>query len=259
MKKDVKKKKASPVINALFLIAGIAMIVYYVLLGIAVRFGQSLQFMWLLGGLICVARFIFWLKPRRFPKGLLVFLRSCAAILLAVFLAVEGIIIAGGAMKPQQGLDCIIVLGARVNGREPSGALRNRIDVAGEYLRANPDTIAVLSGGKGSDEDISEAQCMFERLTAQGIDPNRLIMEDRSTDTSENMRFSRELLPEDAESIGIVTNNFHMFRSLAIARKEGLQNPCGIPVATSLISFPHYMMREFFGMAYDFVRGNLAF
>ena len=100
---------------------------------------------------------------------------------------------------------------------------------------------------------------MFERLTAQGIDPNRLIMEDQSTDTSENMRFSRELLPEDAESIGIVTNNFHMFRSLAIARKEGLQNPCGIPVATSLFSFPHYMMREFFGMAYDFVRGNLTF
>ena len=257
--KKYAKIKASPVINILFLIAGIAMIVYYILLGVFVRFGQSLQFLWLAVGLLCVARFFFWLKPKKFPKGLLIFIRSCVGALVALFIAVEGIILFGCMMTPVQDLDCIIVLGARVNGREPSGALRNRIEVAGEYLEANPDTIAILSGGQGSDEEISEAQCMYENLTAMGIDPERLIMEDNSTDTSENMRFSRELIPEGAQNIGIVTNNFHIFRSLAIARAEGLENISGVPVPTSLLSYPHYMMREFIGVAWDFVRGNLAF
>lgn len=259
MKNKTGKIKASPAINALFLIAGLAMIAYYILLGVAVRFGQSLQFLWLAVGLVCVARFFFWLKPRKFPRGLLIFIRSCVGVLVALFIAVEGVIFFGGTMKPAQNLDCIIILGAKVNGREPSGALRNRIDTAGEYLKANPDAIAILSGGKGSDEEISEAQCMYERLTAQGIDPERLILEDSSTDTSENMRFSRELIPENVENIGIITNNFHIFRSMAIARKEGLENTSGIPVATSLISYPHYMMREFVGVVYDFVRGNMAF
>ena len=257
--KKTDKIKASPVINALFLIAGLMMIAYYIALGAAVRFGQSLQWLWLAVGLVCMARFFFWLKPKRFPRGLLIFIRSCVGVMVALFIAVEGVIFFGGIMEPKENIDCIIILGAKVNGREPSGALRNRIDVAGEYLEANPDTIAILSGGQGSDEEISEAQCMYERLTARGISPDRLIMEDQSTDTSENMRFSRVLIPENTQSIGIVTNNFHIFRSLAIARKEGLENISGVPVATSLISYPHYMMREFVGVAWDFVRGNMAF
>ena len=259
MNKKTGKIKASPVINVLFLIAGLMMIAYYILLGVCVRFGQSLQYLWLAVGLVCVARFIYWLKPRKFPRGLLIFIRSCVAALVALFITVEGVIFFGGMATPKNDIDCIIVLGAKVNGREPSGALRNRIDRAGEYLEANPETIAILSGGQGADEEISEAQCMYERLVKRGIDPERLILEDNSTDTSENMRFSRELIPENCESTGIVTNNFHMFRSLAIARKEGLENASGIPVATSLISYPHYMMREFVGIAWDLVRGNLEF
>lgn len=260
MKRNSKHIQASPVVNMLFLIAGIAMIAYYILLGVCVRFGQSLQFLWLAVGFLCVARFFFWRKPRRFPRGLLIFLRSCVGALVALFIVVEGIIFCGGMLvSPEQNLDCIIVLGARVNGSTPSGALRNRIEVAGEYLEANPDAIAVLSGGQGVDEDISEAQCMYEHLTARGIEPQRLIIEDRSTDTCENMHFSLALLPDECQTIGIVTNNFHIFRSLAIARKEGLGDVSAVPVATSLLSLPHYMMREFIAVAYDFVRGNMAF
>ncbi|MBP3410386.1 MAG: YdcF family protein [Clostridia bacterium] len=185
------------------------------------------------------------------------FLRVCVIALVCVFFAVEGIILAAGFTPAPQGLDAIIVLGAKVNGREPSGALRNRIQVAGEYLEANPDTIAVLSGGQGSDEDISEAQCMYENLVAMGIDPARLILEDRSTDTSENLLYSRELIPEDSR-VGLVTNNFHIFRSLALARGLGWDVK-GVPVATSWFSIPHYYMREFVGVVYDGVRGNLAF
>lgn len=247
--------------NWLVLLLGIAMIAYYLALGICVRFGQSLQFLWLLGGVACILRWAYWLwadkRGKLPPKKPVVVLRVLLAVCLAFFLAVEGIIMAAGFASAPQGLDCIIVLGAKVNGREPSGALRNRIQVAEEYLKANPATVAVLSGGQGSDEEISEAQCMYENLVAAGIDPARLTMEDQSTDTSENLIFSRALVPEGA-SVGLVTNNFHIFRSLALARKLGW-NVSGVPVATSWFSIPHYFMREFAGVMYDGLRGNLAF
>lgn len=254
-------KRTGKTVNLIVLLIGLAMIAYYFALGFAVRFGQSLQFLWLLGGLLCVGRFLYWRRversgkyPRRTPLRVL---RALFALALVFFLAVEGVILAAGLCVAPRGLDYIVVLGARVDGRVPSGALRNRIQVAGEYLAANPETCAVLSGGQGADEEISEAQCMYEQLVAAGVDPARLILEDRSTDTSENLRFSRQLIPEGA-SVGLVTNNFHIFRALALARGLGWQGVQGIPVATSVISVPHYYMREFVGVVYDGLRGNLA-
>lgn len=254
-------KKSEKIINWIVLALGVGMIVYYLLLGICVRFGQSLQFLWLLAGGACVLRSIWWMwadHRGKCPRGkVLACLRGIVCAGIVCFLLVEAVILAAGSGSAPQGLDYIVVLGARVNGREPSGALRNRIEVAVEYLQANEGTIAVLSGGQGSDEEISEAQCMYEQMIARGIDPNRLILEDRSTDTSENLRFSRALIPDEDATIGIVTNNFHMFRSLALAKKLGIDAE-GVPVATSWISFPHYMMREFVGVVYDGLRGNLA-
>jgi len=256
-------RKTSRIINCIILILGLAMIAYFLALGLVVRFGQSLSELWLLGGVLCVLRFFVWnhiYKTKKYPpKKPVVILRTLFCAALAFFLVMECVILAGGVMPPKQNLDYIIVLGAKVNGREPSGALRNRIQVAKEYLEANPDTLAVLSGGQGSDEEISEAQCMYERLTAGGIDPSRLILEDQSSDTSENLRFSRGLIPEDAQTIGLVTNNFHIFRALATARGLGWNNVYGVPVATTMFSMPHYLMREFVGVLYDTLRGNLAF
>lgn len=249
-------------INRFILIAGIAMIAYFLALGIFVRFGQSLSELWLIGGILCIGRFFVWnyiYKTKKYPpKKPVVVLRSLFCIALAIFLVMECVILSGGLMPAEPELDYIVVLGAKVNGREPSGALRNRIQVAKEYLETYPNTIAVLSGGKGADEEISESRCMYEKLTAGGIDPERLIVEDQSTDTSENLRFSRELIPSGAR-IGLVTNNFHIFRTLALARGIGWENTFGVPVATTMFSMPHYLMREFVGVIYDGIRGNLAF
>ena len=254
-------KKIERIINWIILLLGVIMIAYYLALGIFVRFGQSLQFLWLLAGVACILRWAYWLRADRRgklpPKRPVIVLRILFALCLAFFLVVEGIILAAGFAPAPAGLDAIIVLGAKVNGREPSGALRNRIQVAEEYLKVNPNAVAVLSGGQGADEEISEAQCMYENLVDGGIDPARLIMEDKSTDTSENLIFSRELLPEGA-SVGLVTNNFHIFRSLHLAKGLGME-VSGVPVATSWISIPHYFMREFVGVVYDGLRGNLAF
>lgn len=255
-------KRAEKIVNRIVLLLGVAMIVYYLALGLAVRFGQSLQFLWLIAGLLCIARYLYWRRAEKRgkfpPRKPLRVLRCILCVALAVFLIGQGAILAVGCMPAEEGLDYIVVLGARVNGREPSGSLRNRIQVGIEYLQANPNATAILSGGQGADEEISEAQCMYERMTAAGIDPERLVMEERSTDTLENLRFSREFIPEGAR-VGIVTNNFHICRALALARGIGWENVTGIPVATTLLSLPHYLMREFCGVAYETLRGNLVF
>ena len=248
-------------VKYILLALGLCMILYYLMLGLAIRFGQSMQFLWLLGGLVLIARFGFWTWADRAGKlpasPLLLPLRIALLAAVVLFFIAELVILIPGLSDAPAGLDCIVVLGARVNGRIPSGSLRNRIQVAAEYLEANPDTIAVLSGGQGEGEEITEAQCMYEGLTARGIDPSRLILEDKSSDTVENLRFSRLLVPEGA-SVGLVTNNFHIFRALAIAKKQEWEvSP--VPVATSILSFPHYMMREFIGVVYHGMKGNLAF
>ena len=202
---------------------------------------------------IAVLVFLFPRLPRvgRTVLGVLV----CAGLI--VFTVFEIPVVRDAHTDTDAHPDTIVVLGAGVNGSTPSLSMCNRLDAALAYLNANPAATVIVSGGQGPDEEISEARCMFETLASMGVDPSRLYLEDQSTDTSENLRFSRELIPEGAQ-IGLVTNNFHIFRSLALARGLEIPNVCGVPVATSAISFPHYMMREFVGIVYDGLRGNLV-
>ena len=252
--------RTATIINTLILIAGILMIIYYFLLGICVRFGQSLMILWPAVGALCVARYFFWKHSAdvgRLPGGILLTVLHMAVLaLVTVFIVTEGIICIGGMGKATQGLDYIVVLGARVNPDGPSGALRNRCAAAAKYLKENPECKAVLSGGQGSDEPESEAACMYRLLSEAGIDPGRLILEEKSTDTSENLRYSFELVPDGA-NVGIVTNNFHIFRARALARGLG-RKVAAVPVATSAISWPHYMMREFVGLMHDMLLGRLG-
>ena len=83
-------------------------------------------------------------------------------------------------MKPRSDLDYIIVLGAHVNGTKLTLALLERVRRALLYLEENPGTKAVLSGGRGDGERISEAEAMYRYLTEHGISPERLIKEERS-------------------------------------------------------------------------------
>ena len=168
-------------------------------------------------------------------------------------------ICSGAFVKPEAGLDCIIVLGAKVNGTEPSGALAQRIDAAAEYLMANPDTVCIASGGQGDDEGISEAECIRRYLINYGIDPERVLLEDKSTSTLTNIENSLKLLPEGAENIGIVTNDFHIFRALATARHVSALNFSGIPAPSTGYGFTHYALREFLAVGAGLIKGELSF
>ena len=125
-------------------------------------------------------------------------------------------------------VDAVIILGAGVNGETPSAALWTRIRAAAAYLEDHPNVPVVLSGGKGSGENISEAEAMRRALWTNSEAENaRYLLEDQSTNTSENFSFSKTLLEEngvDTETayIAVVTNDFHCFRARMIAQREGL-------------------------------------
>jgi uncharacterized SAM-binding protein YcdF (DUF218 family) len=134
-------------------------------------------------------------------------------------------------LEPPKNADYVIILGAKVNGKVPSLVLQSRIDAAAKYLTENKNTIAIASGGKGSGEDISEAEAIKNELMKKGIDESRIIMENRSTNTVENIEFSKKLIPKNAKSGIVVTNTFHMYRSLSIAHDQGL-TLSGLPAET---------------------------
>nr|WP_325295895.1 YdcF family protein [uncultured Oscillibacter sp.] len=126
-------------------------------------------------------------------------------------------------------VDAVIVLGAGVNGETPSAALWSRIRAAEDYLEIHPDVPVVLSGGQGAGEAISEAEAMRRALWKEdGAENARLLLEERSTNTAENFRFSKALLEEwgldtGTATIAVVTNDFHCFRAHMIARRQGLK------------------------------------
>ncbi len=120
--------------------------------------------------------------------------------------------------------DYLVVLGCGVRGDTPSLMLRSRLDTALEYIDKNKDCKIIVSGGKGLDEDISEAEAMYIYLTKRGVDGSRIIREDRSTSTTENYRFSNELAGGElkTKSVAIITTDFHIYRAESLARMQGI-------------------------------------
>ena len=150
----------------------------------------------------------------------------------------------------------VIVLGCRVKGDVPSLMLSRRINAAYEYLEKNPGTICIASGGQGGDELISEAECIKNVLVERGISPDRIIMEDKSTSTDENIRFSLQKMEENGISgeAVIITNDFHQLRAKMICQKYGLE-VSAVSAETSLYLLPTYWVREWFGVVYQFFFG----
>lgn len=172
-----------------------------------------------------------------------------------------GLVISAMREKGEKGMDVIVVLGCQVKGRVPSRALSDRLEAAKTYMDSNPETVAVLSGSRGFGEEISEADCMISWLSQHGIASERLIPERRSTNTAENLEFSRRILEEKAGGkslrVGIVTSNFHMYRSLRIAAKKGYCPVWGIAAPGRSVLLPHYILREAAAIPKDMIFGNI--
>jgi len=117
--------------------------------------------------------------------------------------------------------------------------------------------VIIASGGQGPDEPMSEAQCIRDELIKRGVDGDRILMEDRSTTTAENIFNSMVLMDSPDARTGIITNNYHVFRAVRIARRAGLTRACGIAAKYTGYTKFHYMIREAICIAVDWLRGNL--
>lgn len=191
-------------------------------------------------------------------------LRLLFSAFLTVFFLVVGItglcVICQGASQPEQACDYIVVLGAKVKDSGPSVSLQERIDRAYEYLTENPGTIAIVTGGKGDNEPISEAKCMFDALTAMGIEAQRIWVEEKATSTWENLKFSLDLIEEKTgtrpDSVGVVSSEYHLFRVCIHAKSHGL-SVTGIPAKTgNFVRWLQYFVREVAGVWHYLILGG---
>ncbi|MBR0352995.1 MAG: YdcF family protein [Oscillospiraceae bacterium] len=257
--------RARKIFNNIILVIGILCILYYLAMGFAVRFGQSLLWLWPLMGVLftvhwaVVNRSIKTGKPVPLPKWAITVCLILIVIALLLFAVVQGFIASAASGKPPADLDCIIVLGAKVNGTQPSGALSQRIHAAYGYLSENPDTVCIATGGQGEDEGISEAECIRRGLTALGIPDSRIILEEAATDTASNFTNSFSLLPDGASDIGVVTNDFHVLRALWTARELSDLNFYGISARSTPWGYVHYCLREFCALAVGVITGEFHF
>ena len=134
--------------------------------------------------------------------------------------------------------------------------LRLRIEAAEEFLKNNPEANAVLSGGQGPGEDITEALCMYRELTARGISADRLYMEGLSTSTRENIAFSKQIIENEGlnTKVAIVSNNFHLYRASLIVEASGLEF-YGVSAFTPYPLLATYVMREYLGILAQWITG----
>ena len=256
-RKDRKPAKISRIMIGLMRIAGVCSLAYYAALLLYLGFGLNFALFWAALGLLCLG--LSWAlgrvgkKSRKAQKRLSAALAALIAAALAVFIGVTARVVAGSFAKPAPNADYMLVLGARVKETGPSVLLEFRIEKAAEYLAANENTVAILCGGQGANEPMSEAQSMYEGLVARGIDPNRLVIEDRSTSTEENIAFAKAFISDEAAPVVITTTGYHIYRALQTARSLGLKNVTGNPSRCAWITPVNYYTREFFAVARDWI------
>lgn len=200
---------------------------------------------------VCVLLYAF--LPKNF-KIMLTILLALGLLLFAV-----GVTPVARAAKgtPEYDAAYLIVLGAGVNGTVPSLSMLNRLTAAKAYLDAHPACTAVVSGGQGPGEEISEAEAMRRWLTANGVDAGRILTEDRSTSTLENLRNSVALIPgAETARIAVCSSEYHLYRAQYLARQLGFE--CGaIPARTSYpVLRLNYFIREGLGNVYYHVFGT---
>lgn len=179
---------------------------------------------------------------------------AAVALVMAVIFGIAAVetigMIRAACNQPPENTTAV-VLGCSVRGTKPSTVLEERMDAAYDYLIENPEAYCVLSGGQGRGEDISEAECMYRYLTERGIEEQRLICEDKSTTTEENLQFSKELLEERGiyGDITIVTSEFHAYRAAKMAEHLGMSS-YSTPSHTFFVYLPTYYVRELYGILY---------
>ncbi len=185
----------------------------------------------------------------------------CCYALGTVFLVVLGILMGTAAKRADKvDADAVIVLGAAVHGDRVTWVLSNRLDTAADWLAAHPDAVCVVSGGQGDGESVTEASAMQKYLIERkGVDPARILVEDKAENTRENFAFSKALIDERLGSdakIAFVTTDFHVFRAGRVAKKAGI-SAVGVAAPDVWYIRINNFLRECVGIVVYGVRGDI--
>ena len=234
------------------LFLGIALIIYIIVLcimsGAKFSFSEGILF---IAALLIAYHFTKYKLKKK--KALFKTLKVIVSLGLICIVIIEGLIIAY-PKRNKDNSDYILILGAGlINGKNPSLVLKGRLNAAIESINEYGNTsYIVVSGGQGNDECISEAEAMKNYLVNHGVEKNRIIMEDKSTSTNENFKFSKEKIEEhsgkdiDELNIKIITTDFHSLRSSILAKNAGYENITSYSSPTKWYMAPVLYFREAF-------------
>lgn len=186
----------------------------------------------------------------------IVFQMTVAIVLIALLASlVTGCMILFKGLGQKDNFKYMLVLGTTVDGTEPSPMLGDRINAAAKYMDKHPDVIAVVTGGKADEQNISEAECMYNGLVEAGIAPERILKEDKATTTAENFRYSVELLDKELggcpKNIGVLSSEFHLFRAQMIGKSYDLNIATVAANTSDMETFFKFFLREIPMVWYD--------
>lgn len=249
-------------LSVLLIFLGVMSISYYfglVAIGGIIAFSE---FWILLGAALFTLAFLCLSHKKlkiKLPKKLKVSLISIFTISTVFFILVEGIILYYGDKKELNKPDYIMVLGAGLRYDQISTSLQLRLDSALELANELKDVPIIVSGGQGPDEAMSEAKAMKDFLVSHNISEDMIIMEDKSTNTYENFSYTKDKLKEiynvENPKITVITNNFHMYRSQLLAKKQGFDPYCYSSPSHPYLSL-NFHVREFLAVVKVWILGK---
>lgn len=231
---------------------GILCFIYFGFVSIYTKNLFSFALIWLFGGIgsLIFSFALFYIEKNkiRVPHWLILLFLLLLVLATSIFGICEFLIVNRMFAYPQKQVDYLIVLGAGLKKDKITKSLEFRLNAAYDYLSDHEDVIAIVSGGMGSGETITEAQAMASYLEEKGISKDRIKLEKKSTNTYENILYSKKFLPHSDTRIAIVTNNFHLYRAEQIAKKQNLNHVEGLAASSDLFLIVHFMVREGFAV-----------
>ncbi len=194
---------------------------------------------------------------KKLPKASTTVIRLILLAAAALLVVTWAMILPHFGDHGQPGAAALIIPGAQVRESGPSTVLKYRLDAALVYLEKNPLTVCIVSGCQGPNEPFTEAYGMKAYLVGHGIAEDRIRMEESAQTTAENLAFSQLMLPSPDSAVVIVTNDFHMYRTLHIAAHLGYNNVTGEAAGSAKLFLPNNLLYESFAIVKNVVQGNM--
>ncbi|MBO4264942.1 MAG: YdcF family protein [Clostridia bacterium] len=208
----------------------------------ALKLSHWFNFAFLIVG-VALALFAFFLERFMFFSPAVKAIFYCAVGILLINFIVFEIAAISHDYKPQNGAEWIVLLGAKVDGEKPSAEFMSRIKATADYAKKNPDAKIIVCGGKGKDENISEADAAKNELILLGIEKERILTDDKSDNTKKNLKNAKAIIENMGSSVStkvaIVSSRYHLFRADKYSNSLGYSNVtyCGATGFLPLVPF----------------------